>query len=454
VITRTADPHRGLLDRARAVLDAGWRGRSTVPSPALYPHQWSWDSGFIAVGRSWYDQGRAQQELETLFEGQWANGMVPHIVFNPEVDADAYFPGPDFWQSWRAAGCPDQVATSGITQPPVHARAALEVYEQAADRDDALAFLRRMYPKLALQHDHLARSRDAAGNGLAAIVHPWESGLDNSPLWDASLAELVIPPGGVPPYRRRDLAHADPKDRPSDDAYDRFVYLAATYRDGGYDDSRLAQDSPFLVEAPLFNAVALWSAHALAEIAGLVGADPAPHRAQAAGIHQGLLGDLWDEPAGRFTARELRGGRLSTAQTVSCFTPLLDPDLPAEVLERVVAHLRSACFGGTDPERYVIPSYDLGAADFDPRQYWRGPVWINTNWLVWRGLLQHGQTELAARVAGSIADLPARSGFREYFDPNDGTGYGSDGFAWSAALLVDRLCRSPQPDAQGSRATS
>ncbi|MBA3235064.1 MAG: hypothetical protein H0T59_03590, partial [Chloroflexi bacterium] len=67
-----------LVDAATAVLDANWIGASTVPSRSLYPHQWSWDSAFIAVGRSWSDEVRARQELKTLFDAQWSNGMVPH----------------------------------------------------------------------------------------------------------------------------------------------------------------------------------------------------------------------------------------------------------------------------------------------------------------------------------------------------------------------------------------
>ena len=86
------------LDRlaadARAVLDANWLGASTLPSRTLYPHQWNWDSAFIAMGRSWYDEPRAQQELRSLFRAQWADGRVPHIVFNPSVGEEAYFPGP------------------------------------------------------------------------------------------------------------------------------------------------------------------------------------------------------------------------------------------------------------------------------------------------------------------------------------------------------------------------
>ena len=47
--------------------------------------------------------------------------------------------------------------------------------------------------------------------------------------------------------------------------YDRFVHLARTYRDAGYADD--GRELPFLVEDPLFNAIWLWSTHALAEIA-------------------------------------------------------------------------------------------------------------------------------------------------------------------------------------------
>src|SRR6266851_6884426 len=134
-----------LEEAARAVLDDNWLGASTVPSPSLYPLQWSWDSAFVAIGRSWYDQQRAQTELETLFDAQWANGMLPHIVFKPAAPPGSYFPGPGFWQSNRASASPQGIATSGITQPPLHAGAALEVCRHAADPPQALAFLERLY---------------------------------------------------------------------------------------------------------------------------------------------------------------------------------------------------------------------------------------------------------------------------------------------------------------------
>ena len=77
----TADTRAGLRDRAAAVLHGNDEGSWTKASPILYPHQWSWDSAFIAIGWAHLDVGRAMLELEQLFAAQWATGMVPHLVF-------------------------------------------------------------------------------------------------------------------------------------------------------------------------------------------------------------------------------------------------------------------------------------------------------------------------------------------------------------------------------------
>lgn len=166
-----ATRRRELLAAARAVLDRNWTGASTIPAPGIYPHQWSWDTGFIAIGRSWGDGARGAAELEHLFAARWANGMVPHIRFGP--DTTNYFPGPDFWQARRSAAAPRDIETSGITQPPNRAVAALEIHRRArgaTERAAAGACLERIYPRLVAQHDYLARWRDPSGIDLAAIL--------------------------------------------------------------------------------------------------------------------------------------------------------------------------------------------------------------------------------------------------------------------------------------------
>lgn len=426
-----------LLRSAAAVLDANWTGEWSVPSRRQYPHQWGWDTAFIAIGWSWLDPRRAAQELESLLRGQWADGRVPHIVFHPDVPEHAYFPGPSFWRSAAMAESPGGVYTSGLTQPPLQARAALEVARRSQDGEAARAFLARVLPRLEAQQSYLSHRRDAGGAGLAAIVHPWESGLDDSPAWDVPLAAVELPPEGVPPYSRRDRGHVDARERPSDAAYDRFVHLASAYRDQGYADADLAERSAFLVEDPLFNAIWLWSAHALVEIAELLGADAGSHRETVAGLHAALVSRLWDSEQERFLARDLRAGRLLDRRTVLSLAPLLDPDLPPAIVQAVVDQLESPSF--RSPDGLGVASADLLGPEFDSRRYWRGPVWANLNWLLARGLRQHGLLPQAEALEADTLGLVAGAGMHEYFDPITGEGRGIADFSWTAAVTVDLI---------------
>jgi glycogen debranching enzyme len=407
-----------LAGTAERVLVGNWTGASTVPSRRQYPHQWGWDAAYIAIGWSWIDPARAAAELESLLAGQWEDGRVPHIVFHPDVPEDAYFPGPAFWGG----------ATSGLTQPPLHARAALEVAERGAGAD----FLRRVFPRLAAQHAYLATRRDRGGGGLAAIVHPWESGLDNSPAWDAPLAAVELPDGGVEPYERRDRRHVDAAERPSDADYDRFVHLARAYRDGGYADDR---DCAFAIEDPLFNAIWLWSTHALSAIAERIGEDAGPFREAAEAIHAALLGRLWDGE--RFRPRDLATDRLVESRTIQGLAPLLDPALPADAVDALVADLESPHFRG--PAGIGVASADMVGVEFDRRRYWRGPVWANLNWLLARALHGHGRATEARDLRRTTLALVERAGMREYFDPVTGEGLGAEDFSWTAAAVIDML---------------
>jgi glycogen debranching enzyme len=275
--------------------------------------------------------------------------------------------------------------------------------------------------------------------------------LDNSPTWEGVVGDLEIPAGALPAYRRSDIVHADPADRPTAAAYDRFVYLVSVYRAAGYDDERICEFTPFVVAGPLVNALLVWSSLALAEIARLVGDDPEPHLKTAALVRAGIEAQLWDPDHRRYYIRDLRRRTLIRDPSILSFSPLVDPDLPADRVRAIVRDLSAPCFHppeGTD--HLLVPSYDVTGKLFDPRRYWRGPVWINTDWLIWRGLLQHGEQQLADHVADSMLALVRRSGFREYFDPFSGEGHGSDHFAWSAALIIDLLERRRRSPAAGT----
>ncbi len=156
-----------LAVQAEEVLRQNDMGGWTRAAPGLYPHQWSWDSAFIAIGLAHLDVRRAARELRTLLSHQWRTGKVPHIVFNPEAPPKSYYPGAEHWAC--AAASPDAPPappyTSCLTQPPVHAIAVRRIWE-AAEREgeEALsstrAFLHDIYPRLFAWHRYLLTYRD------------------------------------------------------------------------------------------------------------------------------------------------------------------------------------------------------------------------------------------------------------------------------------------------------
>jgi len=115
------------------------------------------------------------------------------------------------------------------------------------------------------------------------------------------------------------------------------------------------------------------------------------------------------------------------------------PDLPEEIGHRLVGYL-------LDERRFwtpvAPPAVSLDEATFSLREhfdglrrYWRGPTWVNSAWLVWRGMVRLGYERQAATLARGITETVAREGLREFYDPHDGRGMGAEDFAWSALAL-------------------
>jgi hypothetical protein len=389
----------------------------------------------VALAYAHYDFGRAEKELRHLFEAQWSNGLLPQIIFNPRFRD--YFPGPSFWHAKESPNAPRHKETSGVVLPPVHATAILAVYKGAGE--GAKEFLAYAFRKLKAWHEYLYRDRDPRGDGLAYIRHPWESGMDNSPMWDSILQRMHLRAEQIPKYKRADTQTVSPLDRPTSASYDRFAYLVKFFADRGYDEDKIREDCPFLVQDVLFNSLLCRSGRDMADIARILGEDPAPFEEQAQKTARAIEEKLWDQERGIYLDYDLVADRPIHVYFAPNFVPLF-AGIPSDArAKRLVDALQNDGFGLSDKDVTPVPSYDMRGFGFSPVEYWRGPVWLNIDWFLMHGLENYGYREHADRLRKSIVGLCQEVGFREYFEATTGQGHGSDLFSWSAALLIDVL---------------
>ncbi|MCW9706225.1 MGH1-like glycoside hydrolase domain-containing protein [Fodinibius salsisoli] len=431
---------KSLINEAKRILDQNWMNGFTRPARKMYPHQWSWDSAFMAIGYATYRQERAEEELQRLFSGQWSNGMVPHIIFNDNDKESDYFPGSDFWQTEHLSQSPNTVSTSGICQPPIHATAIRHLLETAHDRRQAQSFAKDVFPSLKAWHSFLYRERDPNDEGLVYIRHPWSSGQDNSPNWDHILQQINLSQEQIPSYERTDNKHNDSSERPSNRSYDRYIYLVDFFRKRGYNEDKIRRDGcPFLVQDVLFNTLLCRAGRDLAQIAEWLGKDPSPFYKQAKKTAKSINKNMWDKNHNIYVDLDWRNGEKIDVYMLSGFLPLF-ANVPSPARsEQMFSYLNTQSFCQLKKNCLAVPSYDRQQPKYSDQKYWRGPIWINLNWLLYKGLAQYGHREYDKLIKQTIIYLVQKSGFHEFYNPKTGEGYGAEKFSWTAALFLDIL---------------
>jgi len=432
---------KDLIKKAIEVLEGNFQeGGFTIPSKGLYPFQWKWDSAFIAIGFAHYDIEKAKMEIRTLLDAQWENGFIPHIIFHTENDS--YFPGADFHRSELHPQSSKKYRSTGMTQPPVTGFVLQEMYRIAEDKESMLAFIKEQIAKVYQNHTYFYANRDPNDEGLVYIYHNWESGTDNSPVWD-DIWETMNPPEYE--FERKDTTHVDASQRPSKREYDHYLHLIDIAKEHRYNDDKIAELSPFLVQDPLFNAMLIKSNQALLELYELIGGyefEKANLMAWQKKSIENFNTKLFDPELGAYVHYDLRNNRLIRHISSSSFSPLY-ANIPNQERAEILVKTMMDKFGGDD--KYLCASFDPKSERFNPRKYWRGPVWINMNWMLYYGLKNYGFDEVAKRIKNDSIALIERDGFFEYFDcrkDNGETtriGYGGGDFSWSAALLIDLL---------------
>lgn len=407
--------------RAIEILRENEWGDYTLPTKGLYPYQWNWDSMFVALGFSEIDLDRAWTEVESLFQGQWANGMAAHIVFRR--DDPSYFPGPKIWKSTHS------VPTSGCSQPPVAATIVRDLFEK--DPEAGLERLQDMFPKLMSWHRWFHTNRVVSGGSAIAVTHPWESGRDNSPDWDRALAN--VDPTGIAPYERKDTTHVDPTMRPTRFEYDRYLKLVEYGASCGWDHTHITREGPFAVADPGITFILMRADRDLRYLAEVLKNHAAVREIDSWLYHaRDAARYLWNDDLGAYTARDLRTGiradGVSSVSFLSYYAGLTSSRRDAK-LQRTLDRI-------LDSGPYGIASFDPAHPKFDSRRYWRGPSWAIINYLIARGLAEFGFERKARRIRAMTRDAIQLSGFSEYFDPLTGEGYGGKHFTWTAAIWL------------------
>ncbi|MDJ0646183.1 MAG: trehalase family glycosidase [Flavobacteriaceae bacterium] len=429
-----------LQKKAIEILNKNWKEGFTIPCENLYPFQWKWDSGFIAIGLAHFNIERAKAEIETLLNAQWKNGMIPHIIFHNE--SDTYFPGKDFHNSFLSPNARKEYPSTGLVQPPVLGFVLEELYRISMNKEAIMRYIETHIDKVFLNHQYFYMKRDVHNEGLVYIYHNWESGTDNSPMWDA-IWETFDPPKYE--FERRDTDHIAAEQRPTNREYEYYLYLIDIAKQYAYDDASIAANSPFLVQDPLFNSLLIKSNESLIKLYKILGGHTDKIEQLTKWNTKAIASfnsKLWNNDLKAYVHYDMRNERQLVYASSSSFAPLF-AGIPSEKrCSELLTTLKSR-FGM--PGYYLCASFDPSHTGFNPKKYWRGPVWINMNWIIFRGLRRYGADELANRVKEDSIELIEKCGFYEYFDPRmesyrqEAIGLGGTNFSWSAALIIDLL---------------
>jgi hypothetical protein len=368
------------IDReGRRALEANWVAQPgfTMPNRRKYPWQWLWDSCFHAIAWSGLGDERSRTELESLFSLQLPNGFLPHMGYQTDPASSRAL--------WQSEG------RSDITQPPMYGHALRVLSARGFDVEHlhgpATAALRYLF----------ARRRDPV-SGLIRVVHPWESGCDDSPRWDGWDAR---------PFSERRWNRQK-----------RALVGSLVLEDGAACANPL-----FEVASAGFSALVAFNAH---ELAGLTGDADLRHSADALSE---AIDACWVTEQRTWGDVRVRGpgGGASAPTLDGLFAVLVGHD------EQRVDEAFGEIF---DPRRFWRPHGPCSAAadqpGYEPAGYWRGDAWPQEIYLLMVAAGRRGRDEAASRLAEKLVLGCTSSCFAERWNPETGAAVGAAPQGWAA----------------------
>ncbi|GAP13998.1 glycogen debranching enzyme [Longilinea arvoryzae] len=247
-------------------------------------------------------------------------------------------------------------------------------------------FLEELYEPVVRWNRWWFENCDPDGDGLCEYLHPFSSGLDDNPIWDT----------GMP------------------------------------------------VTSPDLNTYLVMQMENLGRIADVIGlqTEARAWEEQAEAHLQLMIRKLWDEKTGLFWAQQK--GRVIPVITPFNLFPLITGRLPAEIARSLVAHLTNPTEFWT---KFPIPTVSVSDPRYNPLQMWRGPTWINVNYMLVEGLLRSGFPAVARELRRRTLDLVMRGAdIYEFYHPETGDPGSSAAtmFGWSASLFIEMALDASQ----------
>jgi glycogen debranching enzyme len=339
-----------------------FRRPCVVPSKAHYVGAWQWDNYFHAMALAHVDSKLAGDQILFMLDHQLSDGMLPDAVYDEGAITylETPVPGP-------------------VTKPPLDAWAAMLIYARTGD--DQL--LRTVYEPLVRWNGWWFSMNDDDADGLAQYVHPFSSGLDDSPLWD----------GGMPV-----------------EAVDLNTYLC----------------------------IQMESLSAMARIIGR-NREATMWRTRADSIARRMIDDFYEPSTGLFWS--YHNDQPIRILTPFSLYPLWTGRMPAAINERLVAHLHNP---QTFWAKHPLPTVATSDPFFNPNRMWRGPVWININMIFVDALTRTGYHAQARTLAERTLELVMlHNDIYEYYNPitGDPPATAAPTFGWSAACFIELAVR-------------
>ena len=396
------------------------------PEAALADNRKRWEGYLASTLRDDmpedYDRIAVKSMTTLASNHRAARGGLLHDGIIPS-HAVGYFVGLWAWDSWRfcagAANFDPELAKNNIramfdyqqpdgmvidciytdpaennardSKPPLVCWAVDKIYEATGDK----SFLAEMYPRLLAYHKWWYAKRDHDGNGMCEYgstdgtleAAAWESGMDNAIRFDD-------------------------------------VNMLANE---GYGDAwSMDQESVDL------NAYLAQECRLLKKFAEILGEKfDAPD-------HSGKVADyFFDKDRKFFFDRKLADRSFAGDPGCEAYTMLWTRLATPEQVKDMMPLLQDT----TKFSTYIpFPTVAVDNPKYNPRGYWRGPIWLDQTYFAISGLRNYGYDELADSYTRQVFDrldgLKAGAPIHENYDTHTGARLKAPHFSWSASHLI------------------